>query len=130
MARPGNSECGEGMMAGDRGRIAGFGGHQAVDRSLAECSRSCSRLSRGIDIQAPAFADARHQPGQNADDAGTQHGAPILKDLAKSRQHGSRISTIFRSTGSASVVSTSAKPNAPTNAGSAKSRRRAGSIRT
>jgi hypothetical protein len=77
-------------MAGDRGHVAGLGSHQAVDRSLAELLAFLAHgFRRGIGHPgAGVFADARHQPGQNADDAGTQHGAPILKDLAKSRQHG------------------------------------------
>ena len=77
-------------VAGNRGHVAGLGGHQPVDRSLAELvALLADGFGRGIGHPgAGIFADARHQAGKNADHAGTQHGAPVLRDLAKARQHG------------------------------------------
>src|SRR5258708_36508435 len=119
-SRSGNSErkC-RNDMAGDGGHVAGFRGHQAVDRSLAELlSLLAHGLGRGIGHQAPASSPT---PGiRPVRTPMTPDRSTVRQYCATSRNRGStesRISTIFRSTGSASVVSTSPKPNAPTSAG-------------
>jgi hypothetical protein len=76
-------------VAGDRRHVAGLGGHQAVDRALAEeVLLLARRLRRGVRHPgARVLADAGQEAREDADHARAKDGAPVLEDLAKARQH-------------------------------------------